>query len=99
MPDDATPMSNRRSVRWVSHPFAVWEDPADTDRNVEWARAFRRDIARYTNGGVYLNFVGDEGQDRVRAAYGDEKYGRLATLKREWDPGNVFRGNHNVRPA
>lgn len=98
VPEDATPMT-KRSARWITHPFAVWEDPADTDRNVEWARAFRRDIARYTNGGVYLNFVGDEGQDRVRAAYGDEKYGRLATLKREWDPGNVFRGNHNVRPA
>ncbi|HLT68683.1 MAG TPA: FAD-binding oxidoreductase [Acidimicrobiales bacterium] len=98
VPDDATPMSNR-SVRWVSHPFAVWEDPADDDRNIEWARAFRRDIAPYASGGVYLNFVGDEGEDRVRAAFGEEKYRRLAALKGDWDPGNVFRGNQNIRPA
>ena len=66
--------------------------PADADANIEWARAFRRDIARYANGGVYLNFIGDEGEDRVRAAFGDEKYARLAAIKGEWDPSNVFRG-------
>jgi FAD/FMN-containing dehydrogenase len=96
--DDATPL-NGRSVRWISHPFAVWDDPARAQENVEWARAFRRDIARYANGGVYLNFIGDEGEDRVRAAFGDEKYARLATIKAEWDPQNVFRGNQNIRPA
>ena len=64
----------KRDATWITHPFAVWEDPADTDANIEWARAFRRDIARYANGGVYLNFIGDEGEDRVRAAFGDEKY-------------------------
>ena len=57
-----------------------------TTRNIEWARAFRRDIAHYANGGVYLNFIGDEGEDRVRAAYGEEKYRRLAAIKGEWDP-------------
>jgi FAD/FMN-containing dehydrogenase len=96
--EDATPMTNR-DVSWITHPFAVWEDPADTEKNIEWARAFRRDIAHYANGGVYLNFIGDEGQDRVRAAYGDEKYRRLATIKGEWDPTNVFKGNQNIKPA
>jgi FAD/FMN-containing dehydrogenase len=96
--EDATPMT-KRNTSWITHPFAVWEDPADTDANIGWARGFRRDIARYTNGGVYLNFIGDEGQDRVRAAFGDEKYGRLAGIKGEWDPDNVFRGNQNIKPA
>jgi FAD/FMN-containing dehydrogenase len=96
--DDATPMTNR-AVPWLTHPFALWEDPADTDRNIQWARAFRRDIARFASGGVYLNFIGDEGEDRVRAAYGEDKYRRLATIKGEWDPTNVFRGNQNIRPA
>lgn len=96
--ENATPMTNR-SVSWVSHPFAVWEDPADDARNIEWARTFRRDVGRYATGGVYLNFIGDEGEDRVRAAYGDEKYARLAAIKGEWDPDNVFRGNQNIRPA
>jgi FAD/FMN-containing dehydrogenase len=96
--EDATPMT-KRSAAWVTHPFALWEDPADTDKNVEWARAFRRDIAHYANGGVYLNFIGDEGEGRVRAAFGDEKYARLAAIKGEWDPTNVFRGNQNIKPA
>jgi FAD/FMN-containing dehydrogenase len=98
VPEDATPLTHR-DVSWITHPFALWEDPADTDKNIEWARSFRRDIARYTNGGVYLNFIGNEGQDRVRAAYGDEKYRRLAAIKGEWDPENVFRGNHNIAPG
>ena len=96
--EDATPMT-QRATPWISHPFAVWESPADDEANIEWARAFRRDIAHYANGGVYLNFIGDEGQDRVRAAYGEKKYARLAGIKAEWDPDNVFRGNQNIKPA
>ena len=98
VPEDATPMT-KRTVSWITHPFAMWENAADTDENIEWARSFRRDIARYATGGVYLNFIGDEGEDRVRAAYGDEKYRRLAAIKGEWDPTNVFRGNQNIKPA
>jgi FAD/FMN-containing dehydrogenase len=96
--EDATPLT-QRSVPWITHPFALWEDPADTEENIAWARGFRRDIARYATGGIYLNFIGDEGEDRVRAAFGDEKYDRLAAIKAEWDPQNVFRGNQNIKPA
>jgi FAD/FMN-containing dehydrogenase len=98
VPEDATPLTHRQ-VSWVTHPYAVWEPGADADRNMEWARAYRRDIAHYANGGVYLNFIGDEGEDRVRAAYGDAKYRRLSAIKGEWDPTNLFRGNQNIRPA
>lgn len=96
--DAATPM-NHRGTRWVSHPFAVWEDAADDERAIAWGRRFRDDIAAWTNGGVYLNFVGREGQDRVRAAYGEHKYARLQAVKAEYDPANVFRGNQNIVPA
>ena len=96
--EEATPMTNR-AVSWITHPFAVWEDDADNDKNIEWARSFRRDIARYANGGIYLNFIGDEGADRVRAAYGEAKYQRLSAIKGEWDPTNVFKGNQNIKPA
>lgn len=93
-----TPLANR-ATQWVSHPFAVWESPADDEAATGWARGFRRDIAVFTNGGTYLNFIGNEGQDRVRAAYGDDKYRRLTEIKAEWDPENVFRGNQNIQPA
>ena len=53
----------------------------------------------HTNGGVYLNFTGHEGEERIRAAYGNEKYARLQHIKQEWDPGNVSQGNQNIRPA
>jgi len=57
--------------------------PADSDKNIEWVKAFRRDIAAYASGGIYLNYIGHEGEDRVRAAYGEEKYRRLAAVKGE----------------
>jgi FAD/FMN-containing dehydrogenase len=48
---------------------------------------------------VYVNFLGDEGEERVRTAYGDEKYERLKTLKRKYDPDNFFRINQNISPS
>jgi FAD/FMN-containing dehydrogenase len=83
----------------VTHPFAL-EETAEGGRQAKaWVKTFREEIAPFANGGVWLNFVGDEGQDRVRAAFGEENYARLANVKREFDPGNVFRGNQNIRPA
>jgi FAD/FMN-containing dehydrogenase len=94
---EATPLS-QRSARWVSHPFATWEDPADDAANLAWVRDYRRANAPFTTGGVYLNFIGDEGDARIRAAFGAEKYERLAQVKSEYDPRNVFAGNQNIRP-
>jgi FAD/FMN-containing dehydrogenase len=98
IPDDATPMTHREAA-WVTHPFAVWQDPAEDRTNKDWVRRVRRELAPYTNGGVYLNFIGDEGPERVRHAYGQAKYNRLREVKAEYDPGNVFRGNQNIPPA
>ena len=53
----------------------------------------------WTTGQVYLNFIGDEGLDRVESAYGPAKYDRLRRIKKEWDPDNVFRHNQNIPPA
>jgi FAD/FMN-containing dehydrogenase len=55
-------------------------------------------MQRFFTGGVYVNYLGEEGEDRVRAAYGEEKYERLVALKRKWDPTNVFRLNQNIKP-
>jgi FAD/FMN-containing dehydrogenase len=94
---DATPLA-QRAARWVSHPFSTWEDPADDAANIAWVRDYRRANAPFTTGGVYLNFIGDEGDERIKAAFGAEKYDRLARIKAEYDPRNVFAGNQNIRP-
>jgi FAD/FMN-containing dehydrogenase len=94
--DADTPMS-QRDAAWVVHPFAVWEDAADDAANIGWARQSMADMRDFTTGGIYLNFIGDEGQDRVRAAFGPS-YDRLVEIKRRYDPDNVFHGNQNIRP-
>ncbi len=96
--DEATPMTHR-DVRWISHPFAMWDVAEDATANIDWAQSFRRDIAAHTNGGVYLNFIGHEGEERIKAAFGDAKFRRLQQVKADWDPSNVFQGNQNIRPA
>lgn len=67
--------------------------------NIAWVREYRRANAPFTTGGVCLNFVGDEGEERIKAAHGGEKYERLARIKAEHDPHNVFAGNQDIRPV
>ena len=64
---------------------------------MRWARGVHRAMAPHATGGVYVNMLADDEADRVGAAYG-RNYERLAELKRRWDPQNLFRGNHNIRP-
>ncbi|MEU9168063.1 FAD-binding oxidoreductase [Streptomyces sp. NPDC048420] len=88
-----------RDAPWGLHPFGMWEDPADDERGIQWVRDVRADARPWSTGAVYLNFIGDEGADRVEAGVGAENTRRLAELKRRYDPDNVFRFNHNIRPA
>jgi FAD/FMN-containing dehydrogenase len=78
-------------------PVSIWTDPAEDEPNVAWASATYEAMRPFGTSGVYVNNLGDEGEDRVRAAYG-ANYQRLAALKRKFDPGNLFRANQNVRP-
>jgi FAD/FMN-containing dehydrogenase len=91
------------SQRDVAHNVninAVWtEDDPEPERHIAWARDFFDALQPHASGRVYVNFLGDEGQDRVRAAYGERNYERLARLKRVYDPTNVFRLNQNIQPA
>jgi FAD/FMN-containing dehydrogenase len=79
---------------------AVWtpEDP-DAERHIRWARDFFAAMQPHARDRVYLNFLGDEGPDRVREAYGAATYDRLARLKATHDPDNFFRVNQNIRPG
>jgi FAD/FMN-containing dehydrogenase len=95
-PGTGTPLA-QRDAAWVVHPFGVWDDPARTAEHVAWGRRAHTTFEPWTTGGTYLNFVGDEGRDRVRAAFGDA-YEELVDVKTQWDPENVFHGNQNIRP-
>jgi FAD/FMN-containing dehydrogenase len=87
-----------RRAAWCVHPFGLWEDPADDERARRWAHDIRADLRPWATGDVYLNFIGDEGRERLVAGFGRENYDRLAAVKAAWDPDNVFRLNHNVEP-
>ncbi|MFI5528369.1 FAD-binding oxidoreductase [Kitasatospora sp. NPDC051853] len=88
-----------RVAPWAVHPFGVWEDPADDARGTAWARGVREDMLPWSIGAVYLNFIGDEGPERVAAGLGTGNARRLAAVKSAYDPENVFHLNHNIVPA
>jgi FAD/FMN-containing dehydrogenase len=78
----------------------VWlpEETTGAPDHVAWVRSLFGELEPSARG-VYVNFLGDEGADRVRAAYGAEKYERLVELKTRWDPTNLFRSNQNIAPG
>ncbi|WP_432097059.1 FAD-binding oxidoreductase [Streptomyces sp. bgisy100] len=88
-----------RNASWVAHPFGLWEDPADDERGRRWAHDIRADLQPWSSGAVYLNFIGNEGEERLISGFGPENYRRLAAVKATYDPDNVFRLNHNITPA
>jgi FAD/FMN-containing dehydrogenase len=89
----------RRDARYFIQYVTMWDDPGDDEENIGWTREYADTVKPYTTGGVYLNFIGDEGAERVREAYGPAKWQRLVALKDEWDPENVFRLNQNIPPS
>jgi FAD/FMN-containing dehydrogenase len=96
VPHGATAYINRDAA-YDCFPVSIWTDPADDAANIEWARELYTAMKPFAMGGVYVNNLGDEGEDRIKAAYGSN-YDRLAALKRKYDPDNLFRRNQNIRP-
>jgi FAD/FMN-containing dehydrogenase len=95
---DETAFSQRDAAHNVNIN-AVWtQDDFEGERHVAWAREFFSALQPEAGGHVYLNFLGDEGADRVRQAYGERQYERLVGLKRRYDPTNFFRLNQNIEP-
>lgn len=97
IPEDATAAGNR-SAPYMAHPIACWQTEAETRYEMDWVERFSAAFEPVLTGGVYLNFEPSTDEASVRSGYGDSKYDRLAALKAEWDPDNIFRGNHNVPP-
>ena len=86
-----------RDVTWAEVIVGVDPDPANKDKIVAWTKEYWDALHPYSAGGAYVNFMMDEGPDRVQATYRDN-YKRLAALKAKYDPTNLFRVNQNIKP-
>jgi FAD/FMN-containing dehydrogenase len=95
--NDATAFGHR-DASFATVIAGMWPDPADNEANTAWVRGYYDATSPYSEEGGYVNFMAEDDQDRVRANYGPG-YDRLAQVKREYDPGNLFRMNQNVLPA
>lgn len=87
-----------RDAQFVMNVHGRWEDPDDDKRCIGWAREFFKASAPFASGGVYVNFLTADENDRVASAYGPN-YARLAQVKRTYDSENLFRMNQNIKPA
>ena len=90
---------DHRDPRFEMSIIAQWTDKGADDANITWARQLWTAVQPLVSSAVYANHMtSDESVDRIRAAYGDEKYKRLSQLKAKYDPLNLFRQNHNIPP-
>ena len=87
-------------VPWAYFCLSMWMDPAEDERNTAWAKGFAEAMRAFGVGKALPNFIEpDEGNARLRASYGEDKYDRLVELKNKWDPDNLFRLNQNISPT
>ena len=97
VPADATAFPHREGG-WAGVIVGVDPDPANAELVSSWARDYWEALHATSAGGAYVNFLGDEGEERVRAAYRGN-HERLTRIKRRYDPDNTFHLNQNIRPA
>jgi FAD/FMN-containing dehydrogenase len=98
--NDDTAFGGSRTTRFAVNMAAISADPAQLAADTGWARTMWTALKPYASGvGGYVNFMSEFEEDRIRAAYGEAKYARLAKLKAKYDPGNVFHINGNIKPA
>lgn len=95
--DPAATAFPHRGNRYDFMILSQWAGPADSAENVRWTRECFAAMEPFLERGVYVNDLGVESEDRVRDAYG-ANYEHLAAIKARYDPDNLFRVNHNIRP-
>ncbi|MBL0744005.1 FAD-binding oxidoreductase [Chryseolinea lacunae] len=88
---------NNRDSTWAMVIAGIDPDPANKDVITQWAKNYWQDLHPLSAGGSYVNFMMDEGTDRVKATYG-ENYDRLVSIKKKYDPKNLFSVNQNIKP-
>jgi FAD/FMN-containing dehydrogenase len=89
---------NDRDAPYSFLILSTWPGPAESEQNIQWTDEFWQAMQSFSSGGVYVNYLGEEGANRVKAAYG-RNYERLVALKNKYDPTNIFRCNQNIRPT
>ena len=95
---DATAFTHR-DAQYDFVVTSAWTDSQYDEPNIRWVREVWDAMGPYYSSGVYINATNEDSQDRVKDSYDDDSYQRLVALKNKYDPGNMFRLNHNVRPA
>jgi FAD/FMN-containing dehydrogenase len=96
--DDETAYGERHAP-FVLNILAITHEPGPLDEHIDWAHRLYADIEPSLTGGAYINYLSAEGEERVRAAYGAEKFARLQELKDSYDPTNLFHLNQNIPPS
>ncbi len=97
VPKDETPWAYR-DAKYAGVIVGVDPDPANANKITEWTKNYWEALHPYSSGGAYLNFIMNEGQERIKASYRDN-YDRLAKLKKKYDPNNFFSVNQNILPV
>jgi hypothetical protein len=88
---------NYRDANYAVVIVGIDSDPANKDNIISWARNYWNALHPFSAGGAYVNFMMDEGEDRIKATYGDN-YKKLVAIKTKYDPTNLFRVNQNIKP-
>jgi len=77
---------------------SVWKGTSENDKHIKWTRDFFADMQKFASG-AYVNFLGEEGTDRIKEAYGEEKYKQLVAPKNKYEPTNFFHLNQKFKPT
>ena len=96
LPDDSA--LSHRTLPYILNINTRWRAGEPAEPHLAWTRSLFEAMQPFSEGKVYVNFLMDEGKDRVRAAYDPDKYERLVAAKRRYDPDNFFRLNQNIKP-
>ena len=96
--EDDTAFANRDAI-YSLLILGRTDDPADDGAVREWVRGLWKAVEPYSTGGVYVNYMGQDEAERIGEAYGTDHYARLAKIKSQYDPANLFRLNQNIAPS
>jgi hypothetical protein len=97
VPADATAFAFR-DAKFATVIAGMWPDAADNEQNIRWVKDYYQALEPHSESGGYINFMAGDDQDRIRDNY-KGNYSRLASIKKQYDPGNLFHLNQNIKPA